>query len=1565
MVMRSRAGLRWLDLSGNDLRDEGAAMVLLAAAKSSALIGLDLAQNSIGQSASQTADALAGAGGLLATCTSLRTLSLAHNSLGDDFAATLFLALTASTKSPASSAWSGAAASVSRVHAAAAPAERAPAAPVAPRRDGLPRLAPRTPSAQVHTVCRLSVLDLRFNNIGTKGVLSRPASSAAPSSTLSPSSRRILAGMSYSAPGLSRAEAALLALLSSGAGSLRELCLQHNRLGGEWAMRAYGAIRARIGTPLVSSGRLGLWFMRLAGNSAVAKRDRRRLATVLRHSRETWVLQRANALGLSSQELDRWYGHAGAAAMMGEPAARRGVAEGQTSSHSPLASPLPGSPAGSKQQDAGGEEHSHPREAGGGQEEGGSEGGASDADEKRASPDKPDARPKQRDSAATVRFAGRPETGPSSALDALMASMPEAPSSLIQPGAGSLREAQEEATAAGKSSAVTTETARSLTGASKPANSRTAGATSAAAPVAEENEEDDDEIPPCTMVLLGASPLACKVVTPGEGFSLMQLPAISVEAERAAVWNAFAVSRAHVRFDFGFASWDAVHSALSAVDGISILHISAHGSENTQEGLLGLEEADGMTDIKQLADLKAALDSIAAASPTGSVPIQLAFINACNSQDVGEVLVAAGVPHVICVRKSFRIADEAGPPFVGEFYRQLGYGNTVAKAFELAKQRVLTMPDLPPDQRRPQAEGFVLLPTQTPSSMFPGADEATVMHYRRKLRRGDITVANKWRFDFTCGPSHHDVSIIPPPPRSASAPARRPWPAQAHLPIVKQLESLGKQGGMVPIRRDRALAPAPTANAPGSGNDAASPSEQALALVAGGLTHAASAQSSGSGKGDAGGAVVRGMPGALQSSSPFPHPLLLVPAGVFEDFGVDFSSRRGRLPPAVPDGAPFCGRRVAASQLLKLVLGSEQASAGPLRHAAGGSRVVVTGADGVGKSALALFVCHFLAIRRSFGVFSGGIFYADMVGCTTAESAANRIAASLFGSLRTQQLLSAYHSKALEHHWESAMLLAVAEALEAPTGLDTAAASGAGSTEAETNSSARQRGGRAVHGRAVAGGDKATLLDLEGAVSRQGSRRRRGRGDEDTEDDFDDGHGEEEEDEEDEEDDGGQGTARPRSRHGRRHRPRGKTAGGDAIGRRRLADLRPRHGPSSGEGVRRAGGGRGGGSKQRSRRRAEAHSKVSDALAIAFAAVLSRLHCLIALDNIDRVPTGFLRKLEVRLREQGARKVALLATRASKYPRVGATPAYAAASSVGADSPSTAAAAAACAAPAAMADGFTSAGALQTGPVSSSGPDIIWRDNEFPLTRMSLEDSLDLLEARLGDGPAKVSRDSIKNLFYHYLGHPAMMVRAAAEYRRRVTMGLGSQQQQQLYSNATAAPPGASADAQWPVGEAEFPRAMQTLRPSRWSSVPGVGLKTTPAAANAEERAYGTAQAATAAPGAVTAGGAASVQEEGPSQAAAAEPQGGAPVPGPAAEGASVRRGPFAEAFAREMQVVATVRRTRQDHSPAPGARGAAPAAPPMHSSSATREPSGIHRSMSLGAAPASRGWFQPTNGKR
>ena len=92
----------------------------------------------------------------------------------------------------------------------------------------------------------------------------------------------------------------------------------------------------------------------------------------------------------------------------------------------------------------------------------------------------------------------------------------------------------------------------------------------------------------------------------------------------------------------------------------------------------------------------------------GLPPLDLVFVSACHSVQGGEAFVAAGVPHVVAVRREAQLQDKAACAFADAFYFALFKGKSVQQAFDIARQAVSNDPSV----LRAESESakFLLLP---------------------------------------------------------------------------------------------------------------------------------------------------------------------------------------------------------------------------------------------------------------------------------------------------------------------------------------------------------------------------------------------------------------------------------------------------------------------------------------------------------------------------------------------------------------------------------------------------------------------------------------------------------------------------------------------------------------------------------------------------------------------------------------------------------------------------------------------------------------------------------------
>ncbi|KAG7392693.1 hypothetical protein PHYPSEUDO_015082 [Phytophthora pseudosyringae] len=119
---------------------------------------------------------------------------------------------------------------------------------------------------------------------------------------------------------------------------------------------------------------------------------------------------------------------------------------------------------------------------------------------------------------------------------------------------------------------------------------------------------------------------------------------------------------------------------------------------------------DGAPPVSELGFLSRSASQISSSRSNDGRPaingtLKLVFVSSCDSRDIGEVFVQAGVAHVVCVRSEGRVLDESSAMFSYSFYHAALTGKTVQQAFEIARVRVSA------EMRIPDGEGnkFVLL----------------------------------------------------------------------------------------------------------------------------------------------------------------------------------------------------------------------------------------------------------------------------------------------------------------------------------------------------------------------------------------------------------------------------------------------------------------------------------------------------------------------------------------------------------------------------------------------------------------------------------------------------------------------------------------------------------------------------------------------------------------------------------------------------------------------------------------------------------------------------------------
>jgi len=137
-----------------------------------------------------------------------------------------------------------------------------------------------------------------------------------------------------------------------------------------------------------------------------------------------------------------------------------------------------------------------------------------------------------------------------------------------------------------------------------------------------------------------------------------------------------------------------------ALTGCKVLHFTGHGAK----GGLYFEAENGLAHFIAPKFLK---DLIMGGKD--ECKIQLVFVAACNSINVGKAFVNAGIPHVVASTEE--IEDTCTKKFMQHFYLALLSSRTVSEAFKHAVNLVRAMPD-PADHVKStdEAAKFILLP---------------------------------------------------------------------------------------------------------------------------------------------------------------------------------------------------------------------------------------------------------------------------------------------------------------------------------------------------------------------------------------------------------------------------------------------------------------------------------------------------------------------------------------------------------------------------------------------------------------------------------------------------------------------------------------------------------------------------------------------------------------------------------------------------------------------------------------------------------------------------------------
>lgn len=184
--------------------------------------------------------------------------------------------------------------------------------------------------------------------------------------------------------------------------------------------------------------------------------------------------------------------------------------------------------------------------------------------------------------------------------------------------------------------------------------------------------------------------------------SPLDQPPIDVRSEVETIHDAFAESGSHVQLNVGVATVESLTKLLTLARsqrGLA-LHLSAHAyrSEKGDVGLV-LEDAKGFSHVLW----KKNLEEILGMRDRHLQNTSLLFLSTCWSQELAQVFVECGCPHVVSLRT--RVHDIAARRFSQQFYLSLGVGESLLASWQAARTCLRNHPE---SEIGDQSEHFIL-----------------------------------------------------------------------------------------------------------------------------------------------------------------------------------------------------------------------------------------------------------------------------------------------------------------------------------------------------------------------------------------------------------------------------------------------------------------------------------------------------------------------------------------------------------------------------------------------------------------------------------------------------------------------------------------------------------------------------------------------------------------------------------------------------------------------------------------------------------------------------------------
>lgn len=185
------------------------------------------------------------------------------------------------------------------------------------------------------------------------------------------------------------------------------------------------------------------------------------------------------------------------------------------------------------------------------------------------------------------------------------------------------------------------------------------------------------------ILILISSPLLIKK----NDNQLLPLQPISIRNEKNIIEESFRqFTDRRFQINFEVATLENIRQIFSRRICPLIIHFIGHGIQEGEKSALIVEDNCGLAYSLTENTLGSIMNPLLR---QGKPPCQLAILNACYSEGLSEVLINAGVPHIISIKFGCSILDKAALLFTENFYPPLLRGEDIQSCFESARDAII------------------------------------------------------------------------------------------------------------------------------------------------------------------------------------------------------------------------------------------------------------------------------------------------------------------------------------------------------------------------------------------------------------------------------------------------------------------------------------------------------------------------------------------------------------------------------------------------------------------------------------------------------------------------------------------------------------------------------------------------------------------------------------------------------------------------------------------------------------------------------------------------------------